>query len=224
MTVNTSLKNDSTRWCSGAPFRCFFVLLIVLMLGLGACAKKDDPIVEPSASESVKAVPSYSPIDPDLGQRYRKLAPADWELLRTEKASASFSVNISGRPGGDAVVVGGAILLDGRFERYLSPLDFSPAVIARERERFDAEAAEYPNVEGFERVIASPSLGFDSNRGVQRRSIKYLNRENGIYCRGTHPGMLRCLWGEPETRMVLNFHSDQTEIALKYLVRELIEG
>lgn len=179
-------------------------------------------MVEPSASEGATAGSSYSPIDSDLAKRFEELAPADWRLLRTEEASASFGVNISGRAGTDAVVVDGAILLDGRFERDLSPLDFSPAVIARERERFDTEAGEYPNVDGFERVIASPSLGFDSNRGVQRRSIKYLNRESGIYCRGTYPGMLRCLWGEPETRMVLNFHSDQTESALEYLARKLI--
>ena len=156
-------------------------------------------------------------IDYELANEFQGMAPADWRLRRALEASATYDVQIANGPDGEPFHVRGVVLLDRRFERYLSPFDFAASAIAKEREEFGAVPQEYPKVDGFETVFGSGSLGFDTNRGIQRRYIKYFNRNQGVFCRGTSPSLLRCLWGNPEVRLVLNFHSDQAVPALEYL-------
>jgi len=152
---------------------------------------------------------------------FRNLAPPDWRLRQVSNASAKYDVQIASGADDEPIVVRGVVLLDGRFERYLSPLDFSPSAIASDRKEFGDIPAGYPTVDGFEMVVDSGSLGFDANRNLERRSIKYLNRDQAVFCRGTSPGLLRCLWGNSEVRLVLNFHSDHTVPALKYIRRNV---
>jgi len=196
---------------------CAFVLGLLFLTTIGGCSEKGGAVTDPRESPEADVQGSHPAIDPALADRFRALAPADWTLRRTHEAAATYDVQLASGSGGEPFVVRGVVLLDGRFERYLSPLDFSSAAIAKEREEFGAVPEEYPKVDGFEAVVDSNSLGFDTDRGVHRRSIKYFNRDQGVFCRGTSPGLLKCLWGNPDVRLVLNFHSDQTVDALEFL-------
>ena len=194
-----------------------FALGLLFLTAIAGCSEEGKLAMDLGESSEADVQGSRPVIDPNLADKFRGLAPADWTLRRTHEASATYDVQLASGPGGDPVVVRGVVLLDGRFERYLSPLDFSPAAIANEREEFGAVPEEYPKVDGFQAVVDPDSLGFDTNRGIHRRSIKYFNRDQGIFCRGTSPGLMKCLWGNPDVRLVLNFHSDQTADALEYL-------
>lgn len=190
---------------------------LLVLVAMGACTGEDQPAREPETPAKAESDGFRPAIDPELADKFRGLAPADWTLRRTHGAAAQFDVQLAGSSGGEPVVVRGAVLLDGRFEPSLSPMAFSPSVVAREREKFGAVPEEYPTVDGFEAVIDSRSLGFDTRRGIQVRSIKYINRDQGVFCRGTSPGLHKCFWGDPEVRLALNFHSDHTVPALEYI-------
>lgn len=190
---------------------------LLVLATLGGCKEGRSPVTAPGKSEATTAQASGSTIDPLVADRFRDLVPADWRLREALEASATYDVQLASGSGGEPIVVRGVVLLDGRFERYLSPLDFSPSAIAKERKEFGPVPEEYPKIDGFEAVVDSDSLGFDTNRGIHRRSIKYFNRDQGVFCRGTSPGLLRCLWGDPQVRLVLNFHSDHTAPTLGYI-------
>ncbi|WPZ07628.1 hypothetical protein [Pelagerythrobacter marinus] len=192
-------------------------LKLLLLTALSGCSEDGKAVIDPRESPKVDVQGSHPAIDPKLADKFRDLAPADWALRETHEAAALYDVRLASSSGGKPIVVRGAVLLDGRFERYLSPMTFSPSVIAREREEFGAVPEEYPKVDGFQAVVDSNSLGFDANRGIHRRSIKYFNRDQGVFCRGTSPGFLKCLWGNPQARLVLDFHSDHAVAALEYL-------
>ena len=212
------------RGLNGVAKRASGVCLgLMVCVALGGCMEKAEPLTGNKEASRSNAQPSNEAIGPELVRKFKAMAPSDWRLRRASEEAAKYDVHLEGGPDGEPIVVRGVVLLDGRFERYLSALDFSASAIASEREEFGTVPVEYPKVDGFEAVIDSYSLGFDSNRSIDRRSIKYFNRDQGVFCRGTSPGLLRCLWGNPEVRLVLNFHSDQTVPALQYIKKNVFE-
>lgn len=191
--------------------------LLALVVALGGCAQENEPV-----DDRNQPSPAVLPIAPHAKEKFKDLAPADWTLRQVTQASAQYDVELT-EAGPQTAAASGAILLDGRFESKLSPLTFSPAVIARDKKEFGDIAEKYPKVAGFETVVDSASLGFNTRRKVERRSVKYVNRDRGVFCRGIDPGRIRCLWGDPQVRMSLRFHSDHTVPALQH-ISALVKG
>lgn len=198
-------------------------LLGLLVVGsLSGCDQSGSPVAEEVSTKRVQL--PYESIDPRLASKFQGLAPEDWKLRDTTEGAAAHEVLLASEREGETVRVRGNVLLDGRFETKLSPWAFSPSAIAAKRKKFGAVPQQYATVDGFEAIIDSHSLGFDTNRDIHRRSIKYLNRDQGVFCRGFAPGEMRCLWGTPEVRLILNFHSDHTVHALEYIKQNVFQN